>query len=59
MNMKKSLGFIEGLDTIKKLGLKTPNWIEKIEGNIDFNFYGLKQGKRKRKIKETLLLKLT
>ena len=42
--MWDAVGFIEGLDTIKKLGLKTPNWIEKIEGNIDFNFYGLKQG---------------
>ena len=42
--MWDAVGFIEGLDTIKKLGLKTPNWIEKIDLNIDFNFYGLKQG---------------
>ena len=42
--MWDAVGFIEGLNTIKKLGLKTPKWIEKIEGNIDFNFYGLKQG---------------
>jgi 3-hydroxyacyl-CoA dehydrogenase len=44
--MWDAVGFIEGLDTIKKLGLKTPNWIEKIEGNIDFKFYDLKKGVR-------------
>ena len=42
--MWDSVGFIEGLDIIKKLGLKTPNWIEKIEKNIDFSFYNLKKG---------------
>ena len=44
--MWDAVGFIEGLDIIKKLGLKTPNWIEKIEGNIDFKFYDLKKGVR-------------
>ena len=44
--MWDAVGFIEGLDTIKKLGLKTPNWIEKIGGNIDFKFYDLKKGVR-------------
>lgn len=42
--MWDAVGFMEGLDIIKKLGLKTPNWIENIEGNIDFKFYDLKQG---------------
>ena len=44
--MWDAVGFIEGLDTIKKLGLKTPNWIENIGGNIDFKFYDLKKGVR-------------
>ncbi len=42
--MWDAVGFMQGLDIIKKLGLKTPNWIENIEGNIDFKFYDLKQG---------------
>ena len=42
--MWDAVGFMEGLDIIKKLGLKTPNWIENIGGNIDFKFYDLKQG---------------
>jgi 3-hydroxyacyl-CoA dehydrogenase len=42
--MWDAVGFMEGLDTIKKLGLKTPNWIENIGGNMDFKFYDLKQG---------------
>jgi 3-hydroxyacyl-CoA dehydrogenase len=42
--MWDAVGFMEGLDIIKKLGLKTPNCIENIEGNIDFKFYDLKQG---------------
>jgi 3-hydroxyacyl-CoA dehydrogenase len=41
--MWDAVGFIEGLDIIKKLELKTPNWIEKIGGNVDFKFYDLKQ----------------
>ena len=41
--MWDAVGFIEGLDIIKKLELKTPNWIEKIGENIDFKFYDLKQ----------------
>ena len=42
--MWDAVGFMEGLDIIKKLGLKTPNWIENIGGIIDFKFYDLKQG---------------
>jgi len=42
--MWDAVGFIEGLEIIKKLDLKTPNWIEKIEKNIDFSFYNLKKG---------------
>ena len=42
--MWDAVGFMEGLDIIKKLGLKTPNWIENIGENIDFKFYDLKQG---------------
>ena len=42
--MWDAVGFMEGLDIIKKLGLKIPNWIEKIGRNIDFKFYDLKQG---------------
>ena len=42
--MWDAVGFIEGLDIIRKLGLKTPNWIENIGENIDFKFYDLKQG---------------
>jgi 3-hydroxyacyl-CoA dehydrogenase len=41
--MWDAVGFMKGLDIIKKLGLKTPNWIEKIGGNVDFKFYDLKQ----------------
>ena len=42
--MWDAVGFIEGLEIIKKLGLKTPKWIEKISRNIEFSFYDLKQG---------------
>ena len=44
--MWDAVGFMEGLETIKKHGLKTPNWIEKIGENIDFKFYDLKKGVR-------------
>ena len=42
--MWDAVGFNEGLEVIKELGLKTPIWIEKIDKNIEFNFYALKKG---------------
>tara|TARA_B110001450_G_scaffold7779_1_gene7837 strand:+ start:509 stop:2908 length:2400 start_codon:yes stop_codon:yes gene_type:complete len=44
--MWDAVGFVEGLDIIKKLGLKTPNWIEKIGGDINFSFYDSQQGNK-------------
>ena len=44
--MWDAVGFMDGLDIIKNLGLKTPNWIGKIQGNINFKFYDLKKGVR-------------
>lgn len=44
--MWDAVGFMDGLDIIKKLGLKTPNWIGKIQGNVNFKFYDLKKGVR-------------
>ena len=41
-----AIGFKKGLETIKKLNLSIPAWIEKIDLNSDFSFYKLVNGSK-------------